>query len=790
MSNKSRRRATVFVILIAALICGTTASAEVITGTVTDSDTGQPIDRVTIRVPGTGRAGITNENGQYRLRLEPGNYRLLFSHVAYHTETISVTIRDTVATRDLTLKPNVILLPGAKIFRKHYDPAQEIIVEAIRHKEDLLNQIRDYSFQGYTRVTARELDDGKPEEWIIIDEKQIEGWFRSPDDYKQITTARRQSSVLDGDIEILTVGQAFNFNANRIDVGRQQIVSPTASDALDYYNYYLLDTVLMNDRRAFRLEIEPKSNAHALFDGEIVIIDSTYAVVGVDVGFNDGADFPYIEDLRFSQTSARFENDIWMPIEITITGNAHLPLPVIPSFTFTYIAALNGLAINESIPDDRFDEYTFEIAPGADDIDSATWDNGALVPLTEEEKRGFEFIDSVKNEPQSIPELVLGGVVGLVYIAEAQPTYDFVHFNRVEGPYLGIGWTFHNLVSLSELYVKNGWAFDGEYWQHHYRLTSQVNRRPHISLSIGYRDEIVSRPTIFASRHVNPTLVSLWSKMDPLDYYLEKGWEIGFSLKPQRKTRLDLSYSDLLQYSVSNVTTFGVFDQEDDHRLNPPIARGHLRALGATLTFDSRPLLRVGHRDDTLRIVPYTRLELGAEIADPDIIDNGFDYRRYWAEFRRVQRLPGWGVTTFFGYAGASDAALPPQRYFMLDYGDPDNIRITDFKTLDGTIFSGDRTVALYLGQDFGTTFFRKLHLPLLKELPFSFLLYGGAFWSEFTRQSISVPGEPRIAAPDWYSEIGFGFGRLPPILLRLYFTWQLSAYDSNNFSVKFGMGF
>jgi hypothetical protein len=317
-----------------------------------------------------------------------------------------------------------------------------------------------------------------------------------------------------------------------------------------------------------------------------------------------------------------------------------------------------------------------------------------------------------------------------------------------------------------------------------------LGRRPQFGITLGYHDEIVVRPTTFIDERFNPTLASLTVKMNPLDYYLEKGWELGFSIKPLRQTRLDLSYTDYLQYSIVNATDYSLFSLNKSHRINPPIADGHLRALGAAVTIDTRPLLRIKNRDDTVNAIPYTILKLQVEWADPELIDNSFDYRRYSVSLRRVQRLSGWGLTHLFAYAGTSDRALPPQRYFTFDFSDPYNMRLTDFKTLGETNFTGDRAVALYLGQDFGTTLFRKLHVPLLKDLPFSVMLYGGAFWSEFRQQSLDVPDNPRISAPDWYSEIGFGFGRLPPLLLRLYFTWQLSAYDTHDFSVKFGIGF
>ena len=793
-SPKTRRAPAEIIgwLFVALLALPAAAPAAIVEGTVYDADSNDPIPRVTIRIEGTGRSMLGNDSGRYRLRLEPGTYTVRFSHVAHYSETVDVAVGelDTAITRDVRLKPSLIELPGTRVYTRAYDPAQEIIIEAIRRKEALLSQIQDYTFEAYTKLAVRRLEDDTLENYLLITETQLSGWFQQPDQYKEIITARRQSSNLDAEGNLVTVGQIFNFNANRIELGRQAVVSPTASDALDYYNYYLLDTILVDGRPAFQLEIEPQSNAHPLFDGEILIVDSLYAVVGVDVTVNEAFDAPYLSNLRFSQRYARFEGDIWMPVEIRFNGKADLPIPVVPDLAFFYTAALNRLVFNEGIPPGTFDEYAIEVAREADEVDSSTWDEGALIPLTVDEAEGYRHIDSIENKPPSIWRVLLNVAGGTMMLVESRATYDFFHFNRVEGAYLGAGVTLDQLIPRTDLYLKSGWAFDGEYWQHHYRATHTLSDRHKLRLAWGFHDEIVPRPTVFVDNSFNPSLISLWDKTNPLDYYLEKGFDVSLSVRPLQHTQATISYHDLNQYSVDNSTNYGIFDTDKDHRANPPIINGKLRNVGARFIYDSRPMIRNKGRDDTLFTVQYTRLESSFEWASDDIVENDFEYRRYDLSLYRSQRLSGFGVISLYAYGGLSDRALPPQRYFTADFGDVDNITLNEFKTLDETNFRGDRLLALYVGHDFGTSLFRRLNVPVLKNLPFSFLVYGGTFWSDFNSSSLKVDGGDLVAAPEGYSEIGFGFGRLPPLFLRLYFTWQLTAFDTRDFSVKFSMGF
>ena len=85
------------------------------------------------------------------------------------------------------------------------------------------------------------------------------------------------------------------------------MVTPTATDALDSYNYYLIDTVEVDGRRVFVLEVEAKSQVQPLFEGTIHIADSTFDVVAVDVGFNKGFRLGILQNPRYSQRFAEFD---------------------------------------------------------------------------------------------------------------------------------------------------------------------------------------------------------------------------------------------------------------------------------------------------------------------------------------------------------------------------------------------------------------------------------------------------------------------------------------------------
>jgi len=773
----------ILLVLALLLFSGEIALGGVIKGTVYDEETGEPVPFATVRVEGTGQSMLANKHGQYRLRLPEGAYQLKFSHVAYYSKRLQLNTADSIVVQDVRLRPSLIQLPGMRVYQRAYDPAQKIILEAIARKDEILAEIHAYSFEAYSKLVVCDTAKDDSSNIMLITESQLVSHWEYPHTYKEIVTARKLSSNLQGAEVLTSVGELTNFNKNRLDFGEYLVVSPTAKDALDYYNYYLLDTIYIDSQRVFRLEVEPKSDTDPLFAGTIDIKDSTFAVVGFDVGFNEAFDIPYVINPRYSQHYAQFEDRYWMPVEIDFTGLADIPIPGIPKMSFDYIVALHNFTLNTEHPDGTFDEFEFEVAENADDIDSATWNAGQLIPLTPEEIRGFQRIDSISNAPKPLPKKLLRLGLGALFVGMGGNGYDFFHFNRVEGAYLGAGVTLDKLVPNTELKLKSGYAFSGEYWQHNYGFSYTLSRRQKFKIGGEYHDEITHLPTIISSRTANPTLTALANKTNPFDYYLEKGFNISLSTKVVGRTKLAIAYQDYNQYSVSNSTEYSLFRETKKYRTNPKITNGKLRSISGRLSYDSRARWRYKGEERIDYSSSYILFAVGAEIASPDIIDNDFDFARYYVWLYRRQRTLGLGISRIELYAGASDRILPPQKYFTVDFGAGLLDQQTYFKTLGETNFAGSRAIAVYAVHDFKRTLFRKSGLPLIKNIPLTLSIHGGAFWTDFKNHP-AQPGDSDVhSARKPYTELGFGIGRLLPLFFKVNFTWQLSNYKTNRFS-------
>ena len=438
----------------------------VVEGTLTDTLSGRPIPFAILRVAGTDNTTLTNSRGRFAVVVAPGEWQFEFRKIGYRMVSIPVSVRGEPVQRDVWMRPIPLDLGDIPVVAKADNPALRIIRQAIARKNDVFSRIHDYRYDAYVKLLIRDMD--KPadslESVLVITETETSAYWEQPNKYQETITARRQSSNLQADENLVSVGEVVNFNKNRIDMTKYAVVSPTADDALSHYDYELVDSLLEGGRKIYRLAIEPRTNAEPLFVGMIDIVDSTFDVMEIDVGANDAIRFDFFENLRYRQELRPVGDDYWMPAEIRFTGEIHfgVPLPGVPQrLAFQHVAALTDFRFDEGNAPGTLDEYLIVVDERADDADSASWAERRRLPLTNLEAQAYTRIDSIENVSPTWTERVLGGTFGLAFLA-MNP--DYFHFNRAEGVYLGAGATLRDISPDATVRVKLGRSLDREEW--------------------------------------------------------------------------------------------------------------------------------------------------------------------------------------------------------------------------------------------------------------------------------------------------------------------------------------
>lgn len=764
----------------------TTSQTAVLKGTVSHTETNAPVAFATISSSQNSQTIMTNEDGSFILFLDKGETDIVCSHIAYYTKSKTVEISSDTVEIQIFLNPSIVMLPSISVYERNYDAAQAIIIEAIRHKDKILAKLNSYNFDAYTKLLVSyesKQDTLKP---FLFAETELKAYWRYPSEYKEIITARKQSSNLEaGSINITVANEVLNFNNNRVKINDHLFVSPTAKDALEYYNYYLLDTLFYDTLPVFLLEVEPKNNTTPLFIGTIQINAHTYEIMGVDFSINEGLDNRVLKKLQLIQEFQLFEDKNWMPIILKYNGFVDVPIPFIPNFSFAYTAALQRYQFDREYSDTTF-ENPLEIDKNADDFDSTQWLANRFIPLTAEEEKAYDYIDTAEFKiPLKLK--IMSILPGAFYAATNNP--DIFHFNKIEGAYLG--YKKSKFFNKDKIYVygKLGYAFDAKLWQQEYAFNYTLSKKYQLKLHTSYHDNIQKRKTLNSSQYDNATGLSLLFKHDPFDYYREKGFTVSSSFSPIYKTSMSVSYNNLRQFSIGNNSDYSLFHKFRTYRENPKISDGKLRSIKLDFKYDSNERINNKGKEESSFSYPYTSISIGAEISDKATLKSDFDFSIIYGHYYTSRLLFNMGISSLSIYGTTKlSGNLPPQRYTVMDYGSNIFDRNMMFRTLHHSNFSGSELLSILYRHQFGTKLFKKSHLPLIKKIPFSLSVHGGVFWSEFTDNDYNT-GDELITHTNRnpYSEIGFAIGRLP-MMTKVSFTWQLSAYDTNKFF--FGLGF
>ena len=309
------------------------APTTLIAGAVVDTISGKPLRLAVIRLATTGASTLSDDGGQYKIVVPSGPVRLEIRRIGYEPASLSFEARGQVMRRVIYVRPIAIgLAPVVVTGRDEF--ARELMRRAIARKHELFSALHDYRYDAYVKFVLRDFAKAQdlPESVLLISETRTSVYWEQPDHYQETILARRQSSNLDRERNLVSVGDIVNFTLERIDIQKYSVVSPIADDAFDHYDYRVLDTLAVDGRRVYRLAIQPTSTTSPLFVGVIDVADSTYDVLTIEVGANEAMRYNGIENVRYRQRLRDMGGGRWMPYEIRLSGQVHfaIPLPGVP----------------------------------------------------------------------------------------------------------------------------------------------------------------------------------------------------------------------------------------------------------------------------------------------------------------------------------------------------------------------------------------------------------------------------------------------------------------------------
>jgi hypothetical protein len=475
-----------------------------------------------------------------------------------------------------------------------------------------------------------------------------------------------------------------------------------------------------------------------------------------------------------------------MPVDYRLFVNANILGLVKLGFELNTI--LYDYKINVKLGQDIFNKAVITVLPDADKKNNSYWSGIQSIPNTPEEKAAYKRIDSISTIPVSFWDR-FSPLSSRLYFNDnfsISAPLGMYHFNRVEGHALDFGFFTQDLFDKrlnSDLNFSYGFS-DKKFKSNLYAKYLFGDYRTY-SLSMHAFNKL---STLFSSpdeySDLIATIFPLFFKDDFRDYYYSNGFALNLKGEVLPVLSLSAGYLNHADKNAFKNTDFSIFNRRKKFSENPLIYETKISALTGGFTIDFRNYIEDGIFRRRISLGnSYVILRGNVTYSNNSILKSGINYTNY--QFTVSGRLNTFKAAYLnFKVDGMYNTGKLP---FQLLYSLPGNVDAISqnfsFRTLNVNEILGDRTLSIFLENNFGSELFRLLNVPGLKNwevLLNSFLNIG---ISEVSPGSKSILLYPVKSFPHPFYEIGFGIGQVL-IPFRLEFAWRLNYRGENNFRI------
>jgi hypothetical protein len=744
----------------------------VIEGLVVDAKTGLPIPGANAFLENTTIGTMTDSEGKYRIETITQTGKIIFSFLGYQTESRNIS-KDKVQTINISLKLSVIALdevrvsPLKKSYKNKNNPAVELIERVINKKDDNRKEKYDYlEYKQYEKIQVAlsnitekfrknnmfgkfgfvfdNLDTTKrigntilP---LFIKESLSDHYYRKdPEATKEITRAEKTTN-LDEYLDNKGVSAYFNYLYQNINIYDNEILfltnkflSPIAKTAPDFYRYYILDTLSVNNIKCIKLFFEPRNKADFLFHGNLYItMDSSYAVRKIDMGINKNTNIDWVREISIIQDFDQFGKKDWLlsKDEILIDfGIVNNSMGLYGQRTVSY----RDYKINEPVNEKVFkgSEKVVKLDASADNAGFRESDR--FVPLTRSEKGIYTTIDSIKkipafNRSMNFITLLTTGFLKLGKI-EIGPDESFISFNSVEGTRFRFGG--RTTTNFSKKVTLDGYIAYGltdrvfkYYGSLSYSLTPRtIYQFPVKSLKVSYQNDTkVPGQELQFTQSDNILLSFKRGVADKL--FLNK------TIKTEYLNEFENHFSYLIGYSFTRQSPEGNlhFNTDNYLSLTNDIHAINISEIYMNLRYAPNESFYQGkiYRDPLSSRYPVFQLNIAGGSKS---INNDFNYMRLQLNISRRYYLSLLGYTDISFEAGKIYGKVSYPVLFIHRANQTYSYQENSYNLMNFLEFVSDQYVSLNVDHCFNGFIFNKV--PLLKkfklrEVITCKILYGG----------------------------------------------------------------
>lgn len=723
-----------------------------VVGSLYDSESLETLPTATVQIVGTYKGTVSNAEGRFEIYVDSLPAVLSARFLGYQTQTVRIESPEDSLV-DIYLRPSIAELPELVITED--DPALSIMERVIARKQVWKQGLYSFKAEAYTRLSL-----SNDSSVVLISESINEVYWDRDQGYREILKTYEKTSNLDDTIIPIGVNDLPNFYDDNIEILSYNVVGVTHPNALDYYQFKLLEYERIDDQLIYKIDVQPRRQLQPTFEGTIYVLANDYALLEVNLRPGKVITFPppaQEVSFTYSQQYSNYGKEYWLPVDSRVEGTIRIGLPGLqfPAIHVNQIARVASYNVNTPIPRVILEEEDMVTVDSVSIASTKIGEAGRTrVPLTREEDIAYLELDSTMTldkafQPTGFLARMLDdsdvnqdsttflgeGPIGKAVDLVAEYYSPVIRFDRVNGPFVG-GEASKKFGELDdrgqvEILFDGGYSFHRKSWDR--ELGIGLSRQYDNSLRVTGEVSIVESATIRQKLRWMPrsaySLSFLLGAVDPLDHYLHKG--VRSSLQIERKNiALTTSFHALRENSLrsAELFTYSLTGSRDKpRRINPAIDEGAINRLAVGLFVsesNGREVSNIGFAGvNRIQIdIDYSDAKLGS---DYNFIRTQIDGELSFETFYKRRFLPN--TLSLIASVGISKGRTPYQHLFTIE---PSTLSFAPFgllKTQSTFPYEGDRFWRVYAEHDFKSTPFEALGLWRLSKKGLGLILFGGA---------------------------------------------------------------
>ncbi len=815
----------IYIYILINLVISLTSTAhiyaqEIISGRVLDSSTKEPIEYVNIIIDGTHIGTITDENGNFVLKVSNHNNGYLnISFIGYETKKIRISD----SNDRIMLNPDAAVLDEIVVVGDNTkeNPAHYILKRIRRnHKKNSLKQGDTYSLRKYEKVrfdlydtdsTLRHLgpfkqfDQLKSRKYkkgnnyyipVLLTEEiyKVYGQTSPPREEEVIEASNASGFSSNKSVTMYLKELYLDYDVfdNSIVLFNKKFVSPLSKRALMTYRYAIVDSSMFEGNRIYKIQYFPKRKKELTFEGSFWADTTKYIVHSIDLKATKGFSVNFVNNINIKQEFAQVSKGIY-----TIVKDS-LAMDFTPFKQFKLIGA-EAVKITTYYDQDidkmspiNLSSTLINISDKPYKLKDSDWLNIRPVALNIKDADIYVMHKSLAKDKKYVAYRKIGEMITSGWlnhgVIDYGPYYNLIGYNEVEGIRLQFGartyfspddrWRLggYTAYGTKDRDIKAGLGFS-------YLLS--YNHRWIVSL--GIKDDLEQRGVLLSQEndvYAKNFASSIFTIGDNSKLTNTTSYRAGIEMEAIKNFRIKLSTKYDYMTSIAGFD-MGYIDPTTG------IEQNQLKDFQIQLALIYRPGRKeIGSgvdRDYITNWHPTLRLKYIRGLAG--FIDSKFNYDKIKFYYRQPFLSGVFGKTILITELGKTFGTVPLQLMDVIPGNQTITIEENMFSLMDYYEFVSDTYTTLHIDQHFNGRIMNKI--PLLNRFDLRATAGIRAMWGDITNQeNIDINrSEITYLAPNkGYLEYSAGIENIFKVL-RVDAVWRTSYLNnpnSNPFGVRF----